>query len=74
VRSVLTFIADSAGMNMVISDGVTGTVTLTLKAVPARTALRAVLRVRALEVVEEDNVWMVMTDGEYEQRQKSRHR
>jgi len=65
VRSVLAFIADSANMNLVMTDGVGGTVTVSLKKVRARAAFRAVLRAKGLEAEREGNVWVVMTAAEY---------
>jgi type IV pilus assembly protein PilQ len=68
IESVLTFIAREAGWNLVLSDGISGRVTMTLNKVPAEAAFRAVLKTHSLEVVRTGPVRVVMTRDQYLKR------
>lgn len=61
VGNVLRLIADAAHLNLVASDAVKGTVTLRLRNVPWRLALRVVVESKGFEVREEGNVLRVDT-------------
>jgi type IV pilus assembly protein PilQ len=49
VRSALQFLADEGGFNLVVSDSVTGNVSLHLEDVTWEQALEVVLRLKGLE-------------------------
>ena len=66
VAQVIRTLARIGGINVVISEGVTGTVTLKLQDVSWRKALETVLKVKNLAMVEEDGIYRVMTGEEYE--------
>lgn len=54
IKSVLTFLADYGGINVVIAPNVTGTVTIKLKDVQWRTAMDIIGRTYGLAIVDED--------------------
>ncbi len=56
VHNTLRFLAKEGNINMVISDEVTGTVTLHLKMVPLDQAMDIVLKVKGLDMVKEGNI------------------
>src|SRR5712664_2242813 len=55
VRSVLQLLADTSGQNIVVSDSVTGNLTLRLQNVPWDQALDIVLRTKGLDKRRQDN-------------------
>lgn len=59
VRAVLQIIADISGMNVVVSDAVTGNLTLRLDSVPWDQALDIVLRTKGLGMRQNGNVVLV---------------
>lgn len=59
VRSVLQLLADFTGLNMVVSDTVTGNVTLRLKNVPWDQAMDIILRTKGLSMRQNDNVVLI---------------
>ena len=59
VRSVLQLLADFTGLNMVVSDTVTGNVTLRLKNVPWDQAMDIILRTKGLSMRQTDNVILI---------------
>ena len=65
VRSVLQVLADYAGVNLVASDGVQGSVTLRLQEVPWEQALDLVLRSKGLARRQEGNVLLVAPAAEF---------
>jgi type IV pilus secretin PilQ/predicted competence protein len=68
IRSVLTFLADYGGVNVVVSPNVSGTVTIKLSNVLWRTAMDIIGRTYALAVVdEEDGYIRVLPAEEYRQ-------
>ena len=69
-REALNVIADFTGLNMVISDTVTGNLTLRLKEVPWDQALQIILDTRGLLQQKEGNVIMVAPREEIAARQK----
>ncbi len=66
VRDVLTYLAREANLNIVFSDAVRGKVTMSLKRVPIHTAVRVVMRARGLDAIREGNVYIVLTQAEYD--------
>ncbi|QCI15045.1 type IV pilus secretin PilQ [Pseudomonas putida] len=64
VRAVLQLLADHAGVNLVASDAVQGSVTLRLQDVPWEQALDLILRSKGLARREEGNVLLVAPVGE----------
>ena len=61
IRDVLYFISEGTGLNMVISEGVSGKISLKLRKVPWDQALLIVLKTRKLGYVREGNVIRIMT-------------
>lgn len=64
VRSVLQLLADFTDLNIVVSDSVSGKVTLRLKNVPWDQALDIILRTKGLDKRTSGNVVMVAPTGE----------
>jgi type IV pilus assembly protein PilQ len=71
-REALNVIADFTNLNMVISDTVTGNLTLRLKDVPWDQALQIILDSRGLLQEKEGNVIMVAPGDEINARQKDK--
>ena len=63
-RAVLQLLADASGQNIVVSDSVTGNVTLRLQNVPWDQALDIVLRTKGLDKRRQDNVIIVAPSEE----------
>lgn len=59
VRSVLQLLADFTGLNMVVSDTVSGNVTLRLKNVPWDQAMDIILRTKGLSMRQTENVVLI---------------
>ncbi len=70
-RAVLQLLADASGQNIVVSDTVTGSVTLRLQNVPWDQALDIVLRTKGLDKRRQDNVIIVAPAEELATREKS---
>jgi type IV pilus assembly protein PilQ len=70
VRAVLQLIADFTGLNMVVSDSVTGNITLRLKNVPWDQALDIILKTKGLAKREAGNVILVAPSEEIAAREK----
>jgi type IV pilus assembly protein PilQ len=70
VRSVLQLLADFTGKNMVVSDTVTGRITLRLKNVPWDQALDIILKTKGLAMRESGNVILVAPTEEIAAREK----
>ena len=70
VRSVLQLIADFTGLNMVVSDTVSGNLTLRLKNVPWDQALDIILKTKGLGKRENGNVIFVAPSEEIAAREK----
>ncbi len=70
VRSVLQLIADFTGLNMVVSDAVSGNLTLRLKNVPWDQALDIILKTKGLGKRENGNVVYVAPSEEIAAREK----
>ena len=64
VRSALQLLADFNGSNLVVSDSVTGSLTLTLKQVPWDQALDIILRTKGLTQRQRGNVLYIATNEE----------
>ena len=71
VRSVLQLLADTSGQNIVVSDSVTGNLTLRLQNVPWDQALDIVLRTKGLGMRRRDNVILVGPAEELANREKA---
>ena len=71
VRSVLQLLADTSGQNIVVSDSVTGNLTLRLQNVPWDQALDIVLRTKGLDKRRQDNVIIVGPTEELAAREKA---
>jgi type IV pilus assembly protein PilQ len=70
-RAVLQLLADASGQNIVVSDTVTGNVTLRLQNVPWDQALDIVLRTKGLDKRRQDNVIIVAPSEELASREKA---
>jgi len=70
-RAVLQLLADASGQNIVVSDTVTGNVTLRLQNVPWDQALDIVLRTKGLDKRKQDNVIIVAPQEELAAREKA---
>jgi type IV pilus assembly protein PilQ len=70
-RAVLQLLADASGQNIVVSDTVTGSVTLRLQNVPWDQALDIVLRTKGLDMRKQDNVIIVAPAEELAAREKA---
>jgi type IV pilus assembly protein PilQ len=71
VRSVLQLLADTSGQNIVVSDSVTGSLTLRLQNVPWDQALDIVLRTKGLDKRRQDNVIIIGPTEELASREKA---
>ena len=60
IGEVCRFIADAAGVNIVLGDGVSGTVTVSLKHVPWDTALEAILKAKGYRAERDGNIVEVL--------------
>lgn len=70
-RAVLQLLADASGQNIVVSDSVSGSVTLRLQNVPWDQALDIVLRTKGLDKRRTDNVIIVAPSDELASREKA---
>jgi len=70
VRAVLQLLADFTGLNMVVSDTVTGRITLRLKNVPWDQAMDIILKTKGLSMRRNDNVVLVAPTEEIAAREK----
>ncbi|HUO79413.1 MAG TPA: type IV pilus secretin PilQ [Steroidobacteraceae bacterium] len=70
VRAVLQLLADTSGQNIVVSDTVSGAVTLRLQNVPWDQALDIVMRTKGLAMRRRDNVILVGPADELAKREK----
>ncbi len=71
VRSVLQLLADTSGQNIVVSDSVTGNLTLRLQNVPWDQALDIVLRTKGLDKRRQYNVIIIGPTEELASREKA---
>ncbi|NNF60483.1 MAG: type IV pilus secretin PilQ [Gammaproteobacteria bacterium] len=69
-RAVLQLLADTSGLNIVVSDTVAGNVTLRLQNVPWDQALDIVLRTKGLDMRQNDNVIIVAPAEEIAERER----
>jgi type IV pilus assembly protein PilQ len=69
-RSVLQLLADFTGLNIVVSDSVTGNLTLRLRNVPWDQALDIVLKTKGLAMRQSGNVMLVAPSEEIAAREK----
>lgn len=70
VRSVLQLIADFTGLNVVVSDSVTGNITLRLQDVPWDQALDIILKTKGLDKRQQGNVMLVAPADELATRER----
>lgn len=70
VRAVLQIIADFTGLNIVVSDTVTGNVTLRLKNVPWDEAMDIILKSKDLALRRSGNIMLVAPSAEIAERDK----
>src|SRR2546423_4293150 len=70
-RAVLQLLADASGQNIVVSDSVSGNVTLRLQNVPWDQALDIVLRTKGLDKRRQDNVHIVAPQAATASREKA---
>lgn len=70
VRAVLQLLADFTGLNMVVSDTVSGRITLRLKNVPWDQAMDIILKTKGLSMRKNDNVILVAPTEEIAAREK----
>jgi type IV pilus assembly protein PilQ len=70
-RAVLQLLADASGQNIVVSDSVSGNVTLRLQNVPWDQALDIVLRTKGLDKRRDNNVIIVAPQAELAAREKA---
>jgi type IV pilus assembly protein PilQ len=70
VRAVLQLLADFTGLNMVVSDTVSGRITLRLRNVPWDQALDIILKTKGLSMRRTDNVILVAPTEEIAAREK----
>ncbi len=70
VRSVLQLIADFTGLNVVVSDSVTGNLTLRLKNVPWDQALDIIMLTKGLDKRQEGNVLLIAPAEEIAKRER----
>jgi len=70
-RAVLQLLADASGQNIVVSDTVSGSVTLRLQNVPWDQALDIVLRTKGLDKRQDGNVIIVAPSVELASREKA---
>jgi type IV pilus assembly protein PilQ len=70
-RAVLQLLADASGQNIVVSDTVSGSVTLRLQNVPWDQALDIVLRTKGLDKRQDGNVIIVAPAAELASREKA---
>ena len=70
-RAVLQLLADASGQNIVVSDSVSGHVTLRLQNVPWDQALDIVLRTKGLDKRKQDNVIIVAPQAELASHEKA---
>ena len=74
IREAIRSIAEVSGKNIVISDGITGRITLKIKDVPWDLALNAVLSAKNLVLEESDNVLMIYDQGNFQRVRTNRAR
>ena len=60
VRSVLQTLADFVGMNLVVSEAVTGSITLRLHDVPWDQALDMIVKIDNEQVIIDNPVWRLL--------------
>jgi type IV pilus assembly protein PilQ len=70
VRAVLQLLADFTGLNMVVSDNVTGNITLRLHDVPWDQALDIILQTKGLAMRKHDNVVLIAPAQDIAAREK----
>ncbi|MGC4029140.1 MAG: type IV pilus secretin PilQ [Steroidobacteraceae bacterium] len=70
-RAFLQLLADTGGQNIVVSDSVSGSVTMRLQNVPWDQALDVVLRLKGLDKRKQDNVIIVAPAEELSAREKA---
>lgn len=72
VRAALQLLAEASGMQMLVSDSVTGTITLEIAEMTRDDALALLLETRGLKSRESHGVWVVATPDEFLARDSAR--
>ncbi len=70
--SALRILSRQAGVNLVVSDGVKGTVSLHLRQTDGLQAMQAVAQARGLMLIQQDQVWWAGTQAEWLALEKGR--
>ena len=70
IKQVLRFISEESGLNMVIGEGVGGSITLKLEDIPWDQALHTIFKVKSLGYTREGNVITVLPLAEIERQGK----
>ena len=70
IKQVLRFISEESGLNMVIDESVSGTVTLKLEDVPWDQALHTIFKVKSLGYTRDGNVITILPLSKIEERTK----
>ncbi|MGL5631637.1 MAG: type IV pilus secretin PilQ, partial [Azovibrio sp.] len=70
VRALLRLMAEELGLNVVISESVTGTTTLVLKDVPADQVIDIIFQQKGLDMRKKDNVMIIAPRDELAAREK----
>lgn len=70
IRSILQVIADFTGLNMVVSDAISGSISLHLQEVPWDQALDIILQSKGLDKRKNGNVIMVAPSEEFSKKEK----
>lgn len=71
IRSVLQMVAEHNAFNLVVSDTVTGSLTLRLNNVPWEKALDTILKVKALDKREVGNILLVAPKAELDEQERA---
>ena len=68
VKDVLQMLANFAGLNLVISESVTGLVSVNMHELPWKQAMQVILTMHSLKMQRMDNVWLVETTEAFNTR------
>lgn len=70
LRELLEFLSDEAGLNILASENVTGTVTASLSGMDAESAIRAILRIKGFVAKRDGNFLYVGTPADLQQMER----
>lgn len=71
LQQTLKLIYDLTGANIILSKGISGRVTINVKDMPLQKVLDLICEANKLKYIEEDHVVKIMTESEYEAREKT---